>query len=82
MPLLQISKRYSHPNRLAKRASRLRLLRRKVARSGLRPRSRFQVPGSRSGLEFGIWDLGFQPVCRLWSSGCQLSFTTKFDLTA
>ncbi len=27
--------------------------------------SRLQVPGSRSGLEFGIWDLGFQPVCRL-----------------
>ena len=32
MPVLQISKRYSHPNRLAKPASSLRLLRRKVAR--------------------------------------------------
>jgi len=43
MPLLQISKRYSHPNRLAKPASRLRLLCRKVAQVARLAR----VPGFR-----------------------------------
>jgi len=48
-----------------KNLSHFRLI---LAQTGaLRARSKFQVPGFRSGLEFGIWNLEFQPVSRLWS---------------